>query len=40
LLPSSKNTLHLQELASGFYYLNINDQLSNKKAVVTIQKIN
>lgn len=40
LSPSSKNTLHLQQLASGFYYLNINDQLSNKKAVVTIQKIN
>jgi hypothetical protein len=40
LSPSSKNTLHLHELASGFYYLNIIDQLSTKKAVVTIQKIN
>lgn len=40
LSPASKNTLHLQQLASGFYYLNIIDQLSTKKAVVTIQKIN
>ena len=40
LSPFSKNTLHLQELATGFYYLNITDQLSNKKAVVTIQKMN